>query len=228
VDTSRRSKPCDGDDGDCWRRLALGAGASVLLGFAGVACGASSPPVTAPTVPDGPRQPDGVVIEPPPAIPEVDERVAAGGVVALRAQLGSEAVLTVVHRLFRAFSREDAEALQAILTDDAALLGAAGARGKGTLLDQWKARVKNPSYARLAGVELVERDRIERFTYEDLGGPGAPERPPMMKRGELLVRFPIATPRVGSEQLFGDSMTLLLRRDGQTYKIAGMGEENGP
>ena len=50
----------------------------------------------------------------------------------------------------------------------------------------------------------------------------------MMKRGDLFVRFPVATPRVGSEQLFGDEITLLLRREGSTYKIAGFGEENGP
>lgn len=203
--------------------VALGAAASLA------ACGGSSVIVTAPAVPDDPRQPDGVVLEPTSAVPEVEERAPAEGVVALRAPLGSEAVLTVVHRLFRAFAHEDADGLQAILTDDAAVLGASrGGRAKGSLLDQWKARVKNPSYARLAGAELVDAARIERFAYEDLGGPGGPARPAAMKRGELLVRFPVATPRLGSEQLFGDAMTLLLRRDGRTYKIAAAEEENGP
>jgi hypothetical protein len=185
--------------------------------------------VTAPSLPDGPRQPDGVVLEPTSAVPDPEERAESGGMVTLRAPLGSDAVVTVVHRLFRAFAREDADGLQAILTDDATVLGASrGGRAKGSLFDQWKARVKNPSYARLAGLELVDRDRIERFAYEDLGSAGAPDRPPVMKRGELLVRFPVETPRIASEQLFGDTMTLLLRRDGRTYKIAGVGEENGP
>ena len=70
--------------------------------------------------------------------------------------------------------------------------------------------------------------KIERFTYEDLDVAGAPERPAEMSRGELLVRFPVATPRVGSEQLFGDVVTLLLRREGSGYRIAGFSEENGP
>ena len=70
--------------------------------------------------------------------------------------------------------------------------------------------------------------RITRFTYEDLGVPGAPERPAAMKPGDLLVRFAVAEPRVGSEHLFGDEMTLLLRRDGRIYKIAGAEEDNGP
>jgi hypothetical protein len=183
------------------------------------------------------------VLEPASAVPQAEERGAAGGVVALRPPLGSEAVLAVVHRLFRAFAREDVEALQAILTDDASVLGfahggrgaSANANGKGGLLDQWKMRLKNPAYARLAGVDLVDRDRIERFRYEDLGGGGGatavPERPPGMRRDDLLVRFPVETPRLGSEQLFGDSMTLLLRRDGQagmSYRIAGLGEDHAP
>ena len=206
---------------------ARGVIAAVALGVLG--CGGSAIPATAASFPDVPRQPDGVVIEATAALPAVEERASASGVVALRPPLGSEAVVTVVHRLFRAFSRDDADGLQAILTEDATILSASRAsHGKGTLLDQLRARVKNPAYARLAGTPLVQEERIERFTYDDLGLPGSPERPPAMRPGELLVRFAVETPRVGSEQLFGDAMTLLLRREGRTYRIAGMSEENGP
>lgn len=195
------------------------------------ACGALTPPAPAPATPTGaqpepPRQPDGVVIDQPTALPDVDERAAARGIVALRAPLGSEATLTVVHRLLRGFTRGGIEALEAIVTEDAVILGTV--HGRGSLLDQWKVRLKNLNYARLSATEVVDDDKIERFTYEDLDVPGAPERPTMMKRGDLFVRFPVATPRVGSEQLFGDEITLLLRREGSTYKIAGFGEENGP
>jgi hypothetical protein len=202
-----------------------------------LACGASYVAVTALELPDASRQPDGVVVEPSPAVPPAEDRAtAAEGVVALQAPLGGEAVVTVVHRLFRAFAHEDVEALQAILTDDAVVLpDAQGARGNGagSLLDQWRTRLKNPAYTRLAAAgtsDIVDVEHLGRFTYEDLGGAGAPQRPPAMKPGELLVRFAIAvpTPRVGAERLFGDAMTLLLRRDGRTYKIAGLGEENPP
>jgi hypothetical protein len=211
-------------------------------------CGASPAPpgaavvtVATPSIPDAPRQPDGVVLEPAAAVPEAEDRGEAGGVVSLRAPLPVEAVTTVVHRLFRAFGHEDVDGLQAILTDGAVVLGnGAGATNasraghpgapEGSLLDLWRTRLKNPAYARLAtlGVDLVEPDAIARFGYEDLGSPGAPERPSGMKPGDLLVRFAIAMPRVGTERLFGDAMTLPLRREGRTYKIAAAAEENAP
>ena len=185
--------------------------------------------MTAVAIPDAPRRPDGVVLEPTPAVPEVEESAAPRGVVALREPLGGEAVVTVVHQLVRAFEREDADALAALLTDDAALLGSAAVHGpRGSVLDLWRARLKNLDYTRLGGSEVVREDRIERFTYADLGAPGAPERPQEMKAGDLLLRVPVATPRVGPEQLFGDVVVLLLRREGRGFKIAGFGEENGP
>jgi hypothetical protein len=200
-------------------------------GVAGVlACGSGRAPVTALTLPDASRQPDGVVVEPVPAIPEAEDRAPASGVVALRTPLPNEAVVAIVHRLFRAFVREDVDALQSTLTEDATILGKSHAArgGERVLLDAWRARLKSLDYTRLAGSDLVQEAKIERFTYDDLGAPGAPERPPEMKPGELLVRFAVPTPRVGTEQLFGDEMTLLLRRDGRGYKIAGVGEDGGP
>jgi len=229
VDTIRTSKRSD-------RSFVRGILATVLVAVfeAGVLSCAPAPgaylPSTALTLTEAvrpsERQPDGVVIEPAPAVPDPDERVPVSGIVALRAPLGSDAVVMVVRRLFRAFARDDADALQAILTDDAVVL--APSRGKGSLIEQWRTRLKNAAYARLAGLELVDGDRIARFTYEDLAVPGAPTRPTGMKPGEILVRFAVPTPRLGSEQLFGDGMTLLLRREGRVYKIAGAGEENAP
>jgi hypothetical protein len=47
-----------------------------------------------------------------------------------------------------------------------------------------------------------------------------------MRPGDLYVRVPIATPRVGQEQLFGDVLVLLLRREGGQLKIAGQADES--
>ena len=47
-----------------------------------------------------------------------------------------------------------------------------------------------------------------------------------MKPGDLYVRVPIVTPRIGSEQLFGDILVLLLRREDGRWKIAGQADEN--
>jgi hypothetical protein len=200
---------------------------AIALAVGGAACaGSRAPLVTSVFLPDASRQPDGVVIEESPALPDVSERAAARGVVALRAPLGNEAVLTIVHRLFRGFVHGGIEALESILTDDVTILGSS--RGRASLVDQWRARLKSLDYGRLSASAIVEDQKIERFEYADLDLPGAPERPATMKEGDVLVRFPIATPRVGSEKLFGDEVTLLLRRDGSGYKIAGFSEENGP
>ncbi len=194
-----------------------------------LACGAAvrgSSSVAVVVAPDASRQPDGVVVEVPPAMPRVAESARAEGVVALRPSLASEAVLIVVHRLFRGFTRGGIDALEELVTEDASIIG--GPRGREALLDQWKGRLKNLSYARLEPAEIVDDAKVERFTYEDLDAQGAPPRPTTMKPGELLVRFPIATPRAGTEQLFGEWMTLVLRREGRGYKIAAVGEEDGP
>jgi hypothetical protein len=45
-----------------------------------------------------------------------------------------------------------------------------------------------------------------------------------MGEGDLLVRIPVATPRVGADVLFGDEIKLLLRRDGARYRVRGYGE----
>jgi hypothetical protein len=248
VDKSRRSnRSSETTDGRGGGRGFGGLALALLTACAApyAACVPPAVPVTALELPDASRAPDGVVVEPIAAVPLPEEHATADGVVALRAPLGGDAVVTVVHRLFRAFAHEDVEALQAVLTEDAVALGdaqaARNAAGTGSasgiagapspLLDQWRTRLKNPAYARLAGPaggDLVDADHVTRFTYEDLGAAGAPARPAAMKAGELLVHFTIATPRIGAERLFGDAMTLLLRRDGRTYKIAGMGEENAP
>jgi hypothetical protein len=211
----------------CRRAIRAPRVAAFGLALGAVACGAAPPAiVTSVVLPDAARQPDGVVLEESPAIPEVSERAPARGVVALRAPLGGGAVLTIVHRLFRGFTHGGIEALEPLLTDDATILGSG--RGRAPLVEQWRTRLKNLDYGRLSVSAIVEDDQIERFDFDDLDLPGAPERPATMREGDALVRFPIATPRVGSEKLFGDEITLLLRRDGASFKIAGFGEVNGP
>ena len=48
-----------------------------------------------------------------------------------------------------------------------------------------------------------------------------------MRAGDLYVRSPIATPRVGNEQLFGDVLVLMLRRENGRLRIAGQADETG-
>jgi len=174
-------------------------------------------------MPKTPRRPDGVVLEPPPALPQPTDKAGATGIVALREPLADKDVEDVVRAYVRGFEREDIEALRQLLAQDASPLGRAGNRQ--ALIDLWAMKMKNFEYQRLAGSEVARISQIEKETFESLGQPGAPPRPQEMRPGDLYIRVPIAIPRVGSEQLFGDVLVLLLRREEGRLKIAGQSDE---
>jgi len=176
-------------------------------------------------MPKGPRRPDGVVLEPAPALPAPSDRAKASGIVALREPLADKDVEDVVRAYVRAFEREDIDALVQLLAQDAAPLGRAGSKAQ--LVELWRSKMKNFEYQKLAGVEVARVAQIEKHTYETLGVSGAPTRPTEMRPGDLYVRVPIATPRLGSDQLFGDILVLVLRREDGRLKIAGQADENG-
>lgn len=178
-------------------------------------------------MPSAPRRPDGVALEPPPAVPPAVDRAEATGVVALREPLADKDVEEIVRAYLRAFEREDDQALAQLLTQDAVSLGRPGSTRQ-QLLEIWRTKLKSFEYQRLAGLEVARLSEIERHTYETLGTPGSRPRPPEMRPGDLYIRVPIATPRIGSEQLFGDVLVLLLRREDGRLKIAGQADENGP
>jgi hypothetical protein len=181
---------------------------------------------TATEMPKAPRRPDGVVLEPPPAMPSPSDRAVAAGIVALREPLADKDVEEVVRAYIRAFEREELDALVQLLAQEASPLGRAG--GKTQLVELWRTKMKNFEYQKLAGLEVARVAQIEKHGYDALGGAGAPARPTEMRPGDLYVRVPIATPRVGTEQLFGDVLVLLLRREDGRLKIAGQADESGP
>lgn len=187
-------------------------------------CGGSSALETATEMPNTKRRPDGVVLEQAPAMPAPADRAPADGVVALREPLADKDVEDVVRAYLRAFEREDLPALEDLLAQDATPLGRPGT-SRVHLVEVWKTKLSSFEYQRLAGLEIARLSRIEKHTYETLGVPGAPARPPQMKPGDLYVRVPIVTPRVGSEQLFGDYLVLILRREDGRLKIAGQADE---
>lgn len=188
------------------------------------ACGGGFETRTETTV--APRRPDGVALEPAPALPRTRDQAEARGVVALREPLADKDVEDLVQAYVRAFAREDEPALIQLLTPDAAPL----ARASGTrqqLIESWRTKMRSFEYQRLAGMEIARVDEIERHTYETFDAPGDPPRPTTMKPGDLYLRVPIATPRLGSDQLFGDVLVLLLRRQDGRLRIAGQADENG-
>lgn len=164
-----------------------------------------------------------MVVEPLPAIPAPTERAEARGVVALREPLGGDAVRDLVVAVLEAWQRESIDQLAALLTADAGPIESRS-RGRTALLETWRQRLNAHEYERLAGVELVRLDRIERFTWDDLSMPDSPARPPEMQPEELYVRVPVEVTRVAGERLFGDTIVVLLRREEGSYKISAYGE----
>ncbi|WP_394828861.1 hypothetical protein [Pendulispora albinea] len=205
--------------------------------------GCRSVPVTAVTGPEAqpaPRRPDGVVLDPPAAIPLAVDRVAARGVVALREPLGDEALFDVVRTYVTAFQHEDVDGLIQLLAFDAVALDAKGPRSRSAIVDAWRARFRNLDYAKLVGTEVIDFDAIERYTAQNLGSAGSsssssssssfgvPARPAEMRDADVLLRIPVAAARVAGERYFGDVILMLLRRDGERYRIAGLAEEDAP
>jgi hypothetical protein len=170
-----------------------------------------------------PRRPDAVVVEPPAAMPSAVSRADARGVVALREPLAGDAVGNLVSAFLDAWQHESLEALTALLTPDAGPIEAR-TRGKNPLVEGWRQRLHAHPYGRLAGVELVRPERIERWEAEDLAAADAPPRPPDMRPGELYVRVPLEVSRVAGEKFFGDVMVMLVRREDGKYRIVAYGE----
>jgi hypothetical protein len=195
-----------------------------------VACGScgGAGATTATELPTTPRRPDGVVIEPAAALPPIGERARARGVVALREPLSDEAVKEVVRTYFTLFEHEDLEGLAQLVTADVVSLDVRARGSRSSILETWRARMRQLDYAKLAGLEVAAFDRLEHYGYEDLEGSTSPARPSAMRPGDTLVRIPVSAARVAGERFFGDTLTLLLRREEGRFKIAGVAEDDAP
>jgi hypothetical protein len=167
------------------------------------------------------------VVEPPAAMPSAAARAEARGVVALREPLAGDAVRDLVAALIDAWQRESLDALSSLLTADAGPFEAR-VRGRAAVVESWRQRLRAHPYSKLAGMELVRPERIERWDLDDLGAPDAPARPQEMRPGELYVRVPIEVSRIAGEKFFGEMIVLLVRREEGRYRIAAYGEIDSP
>ena len=198
------------------------------MGFAGWAC-LRAPTVTALELPSGPRRPDGVTMDAPPALPVPALRANAEGVIALKEGAGDAAIRSAVSAFFDAFAAHDVEALDRSLSRGARHLDAHGGSSFQVLVDELLRRLR---LFEANGIDAIRVDHIDRFFYRDLGEGGARPRPSDMRPEDILVRAHILVPRPGGELLFGDVVVLLLRweedvaTDGKpSLKVVGFDEE---
>ncbi len=204
------------------------AGGVALTALFGSAC-RPAPVVTALELPAGPRRPDGVTIDAPPALPSAVERARAEGIVALKAGVNDALIRTAASTFFDAFAAHDVEALDRNLSRSARHLDAHGGSSFQVLVDELVRRIR---LFEANDVDAVRIERIDRFFYRDLGDGGARARPSDMRPEDILVRVHLLLPRPGGERLFGDVVVLLLRweddpngGDTRGLKVVGFDEE---
>ncbi len=154
-------------------------------------------------------------------------RGEARGVVSLRAPTGNDAVADLMQAFVEGWEHESIDALVALLTPDAGAIEGPD-HGHAALVESWRQRLRAHDYARLAGAEILRPDRIQRWAWDELGAPETPARPRGMLPAEILVRAPVEVTRVAGERVFGDVMTMVLRREDGKLRIAAYGEVDGP
>ncbi len=141
---------------------------------------------------------------------------------ALRVPVSRDAVVDLVQTFFDAWERESIDDLVALLTHDAGPLDAR-ARGRKVLTDDWRQRMRSHEYGRLAGIDVVRPERIERSDADLLAAAGAPGHLDV-RPGEMTVRVPVEVPTVGGDRLFGDTLVMILRPEAGQLRIAAYGE----
>lgn len=182
---------------------------------------------TTPELPDGPRRPDGVVVDPSPELPVAVEVADKGAsLIALKPPLPEKAARAIVAAFFRAIVAEDIEGLVELTTADAS----APSKGRGSapgMIDHWRVRMRHFRYRTLAGEVLYQDADIEFYRYDDLETPipGRPLRPQEMASSDLFLRVPMLIVRAGSERVFGDEILLLLRRDKERFLVRQLIED---
>jgi len=180
--------------------------------------------VTARELPEGPRRPDGVAVDPSSETPKVEDVAGtAKGLVTLRTPLGADAAMVTVGAFFRAIVAEDADSLEALFTRDALMINPAGGPGGGSpqAALYWTQRLRRLDYTKLAGEVVYREAELEIFRSDDAfeATPHPSIRADALAAGDVVVRVPIVTPRVGSDKLLGEEVLLWLRRDVDRFRI---------
>jgi hypothetical protein len=198
------------------------------------ACGGSTLE-TALDVKDATRKPDGVLLEPAPAVPNPEERgKAQEGVVALRQPISDEQIGELARDYVRAYAAMGQAGTQVstLLTDDAVLFGDNGRSSPRPQLVSWVTQrwQQHVQDYRQLHKDIVRADRLERWGHEDIGPHSDPPRPTEMRSGDVFARVPLdPVASSAGDPLFRNTLVLLVRRaPDRKLKIAGLAETDTP
>jgi len=186
-------------------------------------------------VKDEPRRPDGVLVEPPPALPAAEEHgKATDGVLALRQPITNEQIADLVHRFIRAHGDDYASghaAIEDLLERDAVLIGdnnRTAPRINITQMFDQRNRQHRIEYQQHG--DLSHTERLQRWGYEDLSARSDPPRPNEMRPGDVYVRVPVdAVLSTAGDPLFRATLIVMVRRSADhKLRFAAVGEADTP
>ena len=200
------------------------------LVIAAATCGCGAQPdnafVTAAELPEQRRRPDGVAVDPRSTPPQAkDVATTSDGLVTLRTPVGVDAAFSTVQTFFQAIVAEDPDLLGTVLTRDALntnpALAGGGSMGSPSASLFWAHRFRRLDYTKLAGETMYHESDLDVYRAGDelTLSPHPSVRTDALGAGDVVIRVPITTARVGTERLLGDEILIWLRRTGSEYKI---------
>jgi len=183
-------------------------------------------------VKDATRKPDGVLVEPAPAIPNPEERGSTqAGVVALRQPIGAEQIGEVVLKYINAFVTNDSSSFSELFESDAVLFGDNGRSSpRNTIIQNFAQRMQQHRADYAKNRDIARLDRMVQWTSDDLGPHTDPPRPAEMHTGDVLARIPLQSPlSLSGDPLYRNTLVLLVRRSADhQLRIAGIVETDTP
>lgn len=205
--------------------------AAALAGCGLVGCGGANLE-TQLDLKDATRKPDGVLVEPPPAMPAPEERgTTQAGVLALRQPIGDEQIAEVVKKYVHAFAENDRNGFAELFESDAVMFADNGrSTARATITQNFDERIRTHRGEYRQYPDVARLDRIMQWSSEDLGPHTDPPRPSEMKPGDVYARIPVQSPlSQAGDPLYKNTLVLLLRRSAdRQLRIAGVAETDSP
>jgi hypothetical protein len=190
------------------------------------ACGRTEPARFATTTgfdPDAGRRPAGVAVDPATELPKpVRVAQADDGVVVLQPPSDLKAASDVIRAFFRAVVDENIALLESVL-DEQASLQLDAQSGRRRARDYWRLRLTQLDYQQLASKTIYKDSDVEWYRSEDMPRLARRGQPALeLVEGDVVLRVPIATPKLNKERLFGDEIVFVLRPSATTFRITEM------
>ncbi len=192
------------------------------------ACGRTRPARFSTTgdLPDAPRQAPGVAFDPAPTIPHaVSSGDPAQGLVVLRTPANPAAARDTVREFFSAVVEEAPDKLDRLI-DPNAYVDTGSGHGRQRALYYWRQRLARLDYGALSGQLVYRSSEVETYRAVDVERLRSTRQFPVsIDNDDILIRVPIAVPRIGNTRLFGDEITFVLHPHAQGYVISEMVED---